>query len=83
MLPTSSPARTTLARTTRAVAIALVLACAAALLALAAAAVPTTALAKSYEMTHVSIDATVQTDGALDVQEARTFDFDGNFHQVY
>ena len=83
MLPTSSHARTTLARPTRAVAIALVLACAVALLALAAAAVPTTALAKSYEMTHVSIDATVQTDGALDVQEARTFDFDGNFHQVY
>ncbi|MEE8716100.1 MAG: DUF2207 domain-containing protein [Coriobacteriales bacterium] len=48
-----------------------------------ALAMPSRALAKSYEMTNVDIDATVAADGTLSVSEARTYSFDGNFHQVY
>ena len=42
-----------------------------------------TVWAKSYTIDQVNIDATVNTDGSLDVQESRTFDFDGLFHGVY
>lgn len=44
---------------------------------------PSQALAKSYSMTNVDISASVGTDGALSVREVRTFDFDGNYHNVY
>lgn len=36
-----------------------------------------------YSIDKVGIDATVQTNGTLDVQEQRTFDFDGSYHGVY
>ena len=54
----------------------------AALLALACALValaPGQAHAKSYTMPKVDIQAQVETDGALQVNEQRTFDFDGDF----
>lgn len=38
---------------------------------------------RSYEITQVDIDATVDTDGTLHVTETRTFDFDGSFNGVY
>ncbi|HJW76103.1 MAG TPA: DUF2207 domain-containing protein, partial [Thermoleophilia bacterium] len=41
------------------------------------------ALAKSYSMPDVTIDATVNEDGSLTVVETRTFDFSGTFHFVY
>ena len=44
---------------------------------------PSQALAKSYEMTQVDIDATVNTDGSLTVVEDRTFDFSGTYHYCY
>lgn len=44
---------------------------------------PPTADAKSYSMPHVGITAEVQTDGALSVDERRTFDFDGSFTCVW
>lgn len=46
---------------------------------------PTRALAddRSYEITKVDIDATLDGDGTLHVVETRTFDFDGSFHGVY
>ncbi len=44
---------------------------------------PATALAKSYEISKVDIDATVSADGELSVTETRTFDFDGHFNGVY
>lgn len=44
---------------------------------------PQTALAKSYSMPRVDIAAEVQPDGALQVQEQRTFDFDGSFTCVW
>lgn len=48
-----------------------------------AGASPTRALAKSYEMTDVRIDAVVQPNGDVDVTEYRTFDFDGSFSSVH
>lgn len=46
---------------------------------------PTRAFAsdRSYEITKVDIDATLDEDGTLHVVETRTFDFDGSFHGVY
>ncbi len=44
---------------------------------------PSQALAKSYEITSVDINATVSADGTLTVQETRAFDFDGHFNGVY
>lgn len=41
------------------------------------------ALARDYEMSSVSIDATVRPSGELDVREVRTFSFDGAFNGVY
>lgn len=41
------------------------------------------AYAKDYEITKVDINATVQADGSLVVEERRTFSFDGSFHGVY
>ena len=58
----------------------------AALLALACALValaPGQAHAKSYTMPKVDIQAQVETDGALQVTEQRTFDFDGDFSAVW
>ena len=58
----------------------------AALLALACALValaPGQAHAKSYTMPKVDIQAQVETDGALQVIEQRTFDFDGDFSAVW
>ena len=46
-------------------------------------AVPEVALARSYEISSVDIDATVEPDGTLLVTETRTFDFDGAFNGVY
>lgn len=51
--------------------------------ALALLACPQPALAKSYTMPQVEISAEVQKDGALQVQERRTFDFDGSFTCVW
>ncbi len=39
--------------------------------------------ARDYTMDRVTIDATVQSSGVLDVQEVRTFSFDGAFNGVY
>ncbi len=44
---------------------------------------PTRALAKSYSIDRVDIDATINADGSLDVVEERTFDFDGHYNGVY
>ncbi len=44
---------------------------------------PAPALAKSYTMPEVSIEATVNADGSLHVVEQRTFDFDGSFTCVW
>ena len=52
-------------------------------LALALVVAPISALARSYDISQVTIDATVGTDGSLTVQEVRQFDFDGSFHGVY
>jgi uncharacterized membrane protein len=41
------------------------------------------AAAKSYSITNVAIDATVQPNGDLHVHEARTLDFSGSFSFVY
>ena len=38
---------------------------------------------KSYEFSRVQIDATVQSDGSLDLVERRTFDFDGDFSVAF
>ena len=38
---------------------------------------------RSYQITQVDIDATVDADGTLHVMETRTFDFDGSFNGVY
>lgn len=46
-------------------------------------AAPVPALAKSYEIPRVAIDATLQPDGTLVVTEDRTFSFDGSFNGVY
>lgn len=45
--------------------------------------VPATAHAKSYTMPKVDLQAQVETDGALQVTEQRTFDFDGDFTAVW
>lgn len=53
-------------------------------IALAAVLAPTRALADAdYSIDSVDMDATVNTDGSLDVSETREFDFDGSFHGVY
>ncbi len=44
---------------------------------------PAQALAKSYEISRVDIDAVVSAEGELSVTETRTFDFDGHFNGVY
>ena len=62
---------------------AFLLAAALAAAALARLACPQPALAKSYTMPQVEISAEVQKDGALQVQERRTFDFDGSFTCVW
>lgn len=41
------------------------------------------AYAADYSIDKVDIDATVQTDGSVDVTEQREFTFDGSFHGVY
>ncbi|MDY0341454.1 MAG: DUF2207 domain-containing protein, partial [Coriobacteriia bacterium] len=41
------------------------------------------AFAKSYEMTHVWIDAQVEPDGSMTVTEERTFDFSGEYTFAY
>lgn len=41
------------------------------------------ALADDYSIDQVTIDATVNTDGSVDVIESRVFDFDGSYHGVY
>ena len=46
-------------------------------------AAPARAIARSYEMTGVIIDATIREDGTLEVTEDRIFDFDGSFNGVY
>lgn len=44
---------------------------------------PQVAVAREYEVSKVSIDASLAADGTLTVYEERTFDFDGSFHGVY
>ncbi|WP_080803950.1 DUF2207 domain-containing protein [Arabiibacter massiliensis] len=44
---------------------------------------PSPALAKSYTMPKVDIQAQVETDGSLHVVEQRTFDFNGDFTAVF
>lgn len=44
---------------------------------------PSSAHAKSYTMPNVDIQAQVETDGALQVTEQRTFDFSGDFTAVW
>ncbi len=46
-------------------------------------AAPRPAWADDYEMSRTAIDATVGSDGVINVVEDRTFDFDGDFHGVY
>ena len=48
-----------------------------------ALAAPASAYARDYEISGVTIDATVDANGALHVVETRTFDFDGGFNGVY
>lgn len=45
--------------------------------------VPSVAYARSYSIDEVRIDATVDREGALAVEETRTFSFDGSFNGVY
>ena len=42
-----------------------------------------TAYAKSLNVTDVTISATVNSDGTIDVTETRTFDFSGRYNGVY
>lgn len=44
---------------------------------------PRSALAKSYEISRVVMDVTLEPNGTLRVVEDRTFDFDGSFNGVY
>ncbi len=44
---------------------------------------PCRAVARSYEIPRVDIDATVGADGSLQVRETRRFSFDGSFRGVY
>ncbi|MBO4365808.1 MAG: DUF2207 domain-containing protein [Eggerthellaceae bacterium] len=46
-------------------------------------AAPTAALANSYTVEKVDIDATVSTDGSVAVHETREFAFDGSFNGVF
>lgn len=63
--------------------LALVCAVFVALACVALALVPGQAFAKSYTMPKVDIQAQVETDGALQVAEQRTFDFNGDFTAVW
>ena len=67
-------------RLSRAIMLCALLACVA--LAIVAAA-PSTAWAKSYDMTKVDITAQAETDGSLHAVEQRTFDFNGDFTAVW
>ena len=49
----------------------------------AVALAPRVALARSYEVDGVTIDATVGTDGTLDVVEERCYAFEGSFNGIY
>ena len=51
--------------------------------ALALIVLPSRALARSYSIDYVDIDATVATDGSLSVGETREFDFNGSYNGVY
>jgi uncharacterized membrane protein len=42
-----------------------------------------TVIAKSYQVTHVEIDARLRPDGSMDVSESRTYRFDGSFTFAY
>jgi uncharacterized membrane protein len=44
---------------------------------------PDLSAAKSYQITGVTIDAQLQTDGSMDVIESRTFKFSGSFSFVF
>lgn len=44
---------------------------------------PGIASAKSYKVAPVTIDATVETDGTIDVVDTRTMEFDGQYDYVY
>lgn len=44
---------------------------------------PHVAWARDYSIRQVNIDATIGTDGSVNVWETRQFDFDGSFHGVY
>lgn len=72
---------------TRTLAVRLLAACAAVLICACAlvllAASPQQALAKSYSMPEVTIDATLDDEGTLDVTERRTFSFSGSFTCVW
>ena len=50
--------------------------------ALALVALPSRALARSYSIDYVDIDATVATDGSLSVGETREFDFNGSYNGI-
>ena len=41
------------------------------------------AFGRDYSIDQVAIDATINPDGSVSVQEERLFDFDGSFHGVY
>lgn len=45
--------------------------------------VPSVALAKSYRIDSVNMNAVIQPDGSMIVEETRTFDFNGSFKGVY
>ena len=55
----------------------------ASIVALALVALPSRALARSYSIDRVDIDATIATDGALSVGETREFNFYGSYNGVY
>ena len=55
----------------------------ASIVALALVTLPSRALARSYSIDRVDIDATIATDGSLSVGETREFDFDGSYNGVY
>lgn len=57
--------------------------CAVLLVVLACMFVPARAYADGYEMERVDMQAIVHRDGALDVRERRTFEFDGEVNGVY
>lgn len=53
------------------------------MLVVAAFLVPSVALARSYDIDRVTIDATLDPDASLAVVEDRLFEFDGSFNGVY